>query len=61
MSQKRLDIIVMGATGFSGRYTVINLFKLFQKYGGFSWGIAGRNSQKLQNLLQDLTKKGTSI
>ena len=49
MNNKKLDIIIYGATGFTGSLCV-KYFK--ENYPGINWGIAGRNQNKLQNLCQ---------
>uniref|UniRef100_W8BMR7 Saccharopine dehydrogenase-like oxidoreductase n=1 Tax=Ceratitis capitata TaxID=7213 RepID=W8BMR7_CERCA len=48
---KRLDIIIFGATGCAGRFTVMEAVRVLRS---FSWGIAGRNKQKMNELLQDV-------
>ena len=44
---KKFDIIVYGATGFTGSLCVKYLK---ENYSGLTWGIAGRNQEKLENL-----------
>lgn len=39
MSQK-LDVIIFGATGFTGKYTV---YQAVETLKGLKWGVAGRN------------------
>lgn len=46
----RLNIIVFGATGFTGKIVVKELLRL-SKYEAFSWGIAGRSQSKLKQVL----------
>ena len=49
---KKIDIIVYGATGFTGNLCV----KYLKKTGSaFSWGIAGRNREKLLSLTKSLS------
>ena len=45
---KKFDIIVYGATGFTGSLCVKYLK---ENYSGLTWGIAGRNQEKLENLV----------
>ena len=47
MNNKKLDIVIYGATGFTGSLCV----KYFKKnYPDLNWAIAGRNQDKLQHL-----------
>nr|XP_014098935.1 saccharopine dehydrogenase-like oxidoreductase isoform X1 [Bactrocera oleae] len=48
---RRLDIIIFGATGCAGRFTVLEAVKVLRSH---SWGIAGRNKQKMELLLQEI-------
>lgn len=60
MSEK-LDIIVFGATGFTGRQAIEVLVKLGSEYG-IRWGVCGRNKEKLKELLKEISNKtGTDI
>ena len=47
--KKKLDIIVYGATGFTGK---LCLKYLKNNYSDLNWGIAGRNKNKLNNLIK---------
>ncbi|CAD6994963.1 unnamed protein product [Ceratitis capitata] len=53
MSEK-LDVIIFGASGFTGKYTVFEAASVLQNY---RWGIAGRNREKLENVLKDMGAK----
>ncbi|XP_075212041.1 saccharopine dehydrogenase-like oxidoreductase [Lycorma delicatula] len=58
---EKLDIIVFGATGFTGRQAVETLIKLGQEYG-IKWGVSGRNESKLVTMLKEISdKRGTDI
>ena len=61
MNNRKFDIVVMGATGFTGKLVVEYLL---DNYGveneQFSWAIAGRSSKKLQKLKNSLSDKYTS-
>ncbi|EDW84136.1 uncharacterized protein Dwil_GK13975 [Drosophila willistoni] len=54
MAAKRLDAIIFGATGFTGKYTVFEAVSVLK---GLSWGIAGRNHEKLQGVLKEMGDK----
>ncbi|XP_036324841.1 saccharopine dehydrogenase-like oxidoreductase [Rhagoletis pomonella] len=53
MSEK-LDVIIFGASGFTGKYTVFEAITVLQDY---RWGIAGRSQEKLENVLKDMGTK----
>ncbi|KAG6457353.1 hypothetical protein O3G_MSEX010260 [Manduca sexta] len=38
----RLDVVIFGATGFTGKYAVIETIRLKKKYPELTWGVAGR-------------------
>jgi len=53
LDQRVFDIILFGATGYTG----IRIAKyLHEKQTGYKWAIAGRSQQKLANLLTELVK-----
>ncbi|XP_063827160.1 saccharopine dehydrogenase-like oxidoreductase [Ostrinia nubilalis] len=59
IATERLDLVVLGATGFTGKHTVKNLVKIIKANNyNFSWGISGRSKEKIQNLLTDLEEIG---
>ena len=49
-ANERVDIIVFGATGFTGKCVVQELIK-FTQTQELTWAIAGRNEQKLRDIL----------
>uniref|UniRef100_A0A0K8WKA4 Saccharopine dehydrogenase-like oxidoreductase n=2 Tax=Bactrocera latifrons TaxID=174628 RepID=A0A0K8WKA4_BACLA len=50
----KLDVIIFGATGFTGKIAVEKAVEVLQ---GLTWGIAGRNLSKLENILSTVGKK----
>lgn len=53
----RLDIVLFGATGFTGKYTIPEIYHLTQSNNrSLKWGIAGRSLKKLQNVLTNFGK-----
>ncbi|XP_044760961.1 saccharopine dehydrogenase-like oxidoreductase [Coccinella septempunctata] len=55
MSEK-LDLILFGVTGLVGRYGVRHLYKL-SKEKNLTFGVAGRNEQKIKNVLVKLEEE----
>ncbi|KAK7573512.1 hypothetical protein V9T40_010703 [Parthenolecanium corni] len=56
MSEKpKLDIIIFGATGYTGKCVLIEFVKLNRRR--YSWAVAGRNHEKLKELLEWATVK----
>jgi short subunit dehydrogenase-like uncharacterized protein len=47
----RLDILVFGATGYTGQYVVEEIARR-AKHIAFTWGVAGRTVDKLSQVLQ---------
>lgn len=53
-TQRELDVIIFGASGFTGKYTIYEGIKLLE---GLKWGIAGRSRDKLNKILKEVEKK----
>ncbi|XP_026333461.1 saccharopine dehydrogenase-like oxidoreductase [Hyposmocoma kahamanoa] len=53
----RFDMVIFGATGFTGRRAVQEVARLSKKYGPFTWAVAGRSETKLQDVLAEASKK----
>lgn len=53
-SDRQLDVIIFGASGFTGKYTIYEGIKLL---AGLKWGIAGRNQDKLAKIVKEVEKK----
>ncbi len=49
MTQRRYDIVVWGATGFTGKWVAKHLYDHYSS-SGLKWAIAGRNSEKLNTV-----------
>lgn len=47
----RLDVIVFGASGYTGQYVVEEMARKGQQFG-LKWGVAGRTVDKLKQILQ---------
>ncbi|KAM3959967.1 saccharopine dehydrogenase-like oxidoreductase [Aphomia sociella] len=52
----RLDLVIFGATGFTGKKTVEAMARGGKYYDPLTWGIAGRSQEKLETIIADLTK-----
>lgn len=50
MANREFDLIVWGATGFTGQLVVEYLAETYGVGGDLRWAIAGRNEQKLQQV-----------
>lgn len=57
---RRYDIIVWGASGFTGKLVVEYLHERYKNGGDLRWAIAGRNPQKLQKMLESLSISGNA-
>ncbi|CAK1579762.1 unnamed protein product [Parnassius mnemosyne] len=53
----RLDLVIFGATGFTGKNTVFECVRIARRRPGLTWGIAGRSQSKLDGVLQEASKK----
>ncbi|KAK0174304.1 hypothetical protein PV327_010975 [Microctonus hyperodae] len=60
MAEKRLDVLIFGATGFTGKYAVKEAARL-SKINPFSWGVAGRNEERLNNIIEEFVPEFGSI
>lgn len=56
MASTRLDIVIFGATGFTGKVAVREILK-FVKDKNITWGVAGRSEDKLKQVLQEVSDK----
>nr|XP_021188743.2 saccharopine dehydrogenase-like oxidoreductase [Helicoverpa armigera] len=57
MEVPRIDLVIFGATGLTGKHAVIQMAKLAKKYDIGSWGVAGRSRDKLENLKAEVAKR----
>ncbi|XP_055622742.1 saccharopine dehydrogenase-like oxidoreductase [Toxorhynchites rutilus septentrionalis] len=53
-AERQLDVIIFGASGFTGKHTIYQGIKLLE---GLKWGIAGRSKDKLTKVLTEVEKK----
>lgn len=52
-SKRKYDIIVFGASGFTGQF-VVKEMNHFSRVYNLTWAIAGRNKKKLQTVLDNM-------
>lgn len=53
----KLDIILFGATGFTGKHCIPYIHKFVNNGGNpLTWGVAGRSEQKLKEVLAEAEK-----
>ena len=53
MSERIYDVVIWGASGFTGRLVVEYMYRVYGRSGDVRWAVAGRNEQKLQQVLRD--------
>ncbi|XP_071447287.1 saccharopine dehydrogenase-like oxidoreductase [Hetaerina americana] len=51
-AETRLDVIIFGATGFTGKHAVTEMIALMKERPSLAWGISGRSKPKLEELLK---------
>lgn len=57
-AEDRLDIIIFGATGFTGKHTITQLKKLIKLENlSLTWGIAGRSKARLKDTLFEIQEE----
>lgn len=54
MSQREFDVVVWGATGFTGRLVVDYLYRTYGADGDLKWAVAGRNADKLAEVKREV-------
>lgn len=52
----KVDVIIFGATAFTGKVAMYEIVKL-AKEKSITWGISGRNRNKLDNVLKEIEEK----
>ena len=60
MSDKSVDVVIYGATGFTGKLVVEYMQEKYGKDEGISWAIAGRSEEKLNSVREEL-KVGSNV
>lgn len=52
MAERKYDLVVFGASGFTGQFVVEEVARKTNDILNFKWAVAGRNAEKLQNCLK---------
>ena len=58
---REFDIIIWGASGFTGRLVVEYLFKQYGTSGNLKWAMAGRNQEKLETVRASIADTSVPI
>ncbi|MDG1263683.1 MAG: saccharopine dehydrogenase NADP-binding domain-containing protein [Flavobacteriaceae bacterium] len=58
---REFDIIIWGASGFTGRLVAEYLFKQYGTSGNLKWAMAGRNQEKLENVRASIADTSVPI
>lgn len=53
---QKYDIVIFGASGFTGKFVVEEVARISDEEGGLTWAIAGRSMEKLQTVLANASK-----
>ena len=53
---RKFNIIVFGATGFTGQFVVEEIARTMDSEAKFTWAVAGRDMSKLQAVLSTASK-----
>lgn len=59
--RREYDIVVWGASGFTGRLVVEYLARKYPTGSSVHWAVAGRNADKLQTVLAEFTESAAKI
>lgn len=60
MAQQKLDIIIFGATGYTGKYTVQEVAK-FAKQNSLKFGVAGRRIEALKAVVKEFAPNAGDV
>nr|KAG5702132.1 hypothetical protein BaRGS_010398 [Batillaria attramentaria] len=54
---KAYDLVIFGATGFTGQFVVDEVARVAEEEGGLKWAVAGRTMAKLQKVLEQSSQR----
>lgn len=56
------DLVIFGATGFTGQFVVDEVARVADEEGTLTWAVAGRSMEKLQKVLEQSSQRtGTLV
>ncbi|MFW6094179.1 MAG: saccharopine dehydrogenase family protein [Pseudomonadota bacterium] len=61
MNEREFDVIVWGATGFTGRLVAEHLMQRYGAGGELRWALAGRSERKLEDVRRGLGERADSV
>lgn len=61
MSEREFDVVLMGATGFTGRLVAEHLVRRHGVGGRFKWALAGRSREKLEKIRIELGETAAGL
>lgn len=61
LSSRKFDVVVFGASGFTGRLVVEYLLERYPVDGDVRWAVAGRSEAKLKSVLSELGAADAAI
>ena len=61
LSERDFDIVVFGASGFTGRLIAEYLHRQYSTGGELRWAVAGRNQEKLERVMQSIGLESGSV
>jgi short subunit dehydrogenase-like uncharacterized protein len=61
MSDREFDLVLMGATGFTGQLVAEHLLRRHRADGDLKWALAGRNRSKLESVRSDLGAQAAGL
>lgn len=56
MSSKEFDLVLLGPTGYTGKYVAEHIYKSFPTT--LKWAVAGRSAAKIEGVLEELKQLG---
>ncbi|NEZ03551.1 saccharopine dehydrogenase [Wenzhouxiangella sp. XN201] len=61
MSEREFDVVLMGATGFTGRLVAEHLLRRHGANGGLRWALAGRSRERLEQIRHGLGESAADL
>jgi short subunit dehydrogenase-like uncharacterized protein len=61
MSEREFDVVVFGASGYTGKLVAEYIQSEYGENGSVKWAIAGRNREKLEGIREELGCADLSI